>query len=574
MRARRDDGRRAVHGSARTGVFDPLTRSRFHGRGGVVLAAALAFVSVSVLNALPWLRPGFAAAQVLGVAVPLALIDRLRGWRGELVVFASAAVSLAIAFHWAPSTIAAVLDGSKLSGWLFAIPILAWDAARVSLPLWLAARVVWSPRSAWLPVGLAAVACEGVFPAVFPWRLGYSQVDWPPVIQSADLFGPAAATFAVCAAAGVVTEATFLTMGFAFRRRDPTGVLRRPTAGGLAACAVVAANLLYGAWAIGRYHDAEGPTARVVLVQADPDDPDGHESLAGLTRKALADGAADLVVWPECSGGCHADSLDSFADPDSLRRFSRGGRPDWSPGIDCGCPLLFGAEVFSGRPEKPSAVYRSAILVDRRQCVLGTYHKRWLMPFGEYVPAAGTLPALARRFGPDEPLATGTAATPLDAGDGLLAGVLMCYEDMLPEAAASLVRGGATLLVSLVNAASFPHPVTLSQHRMLAQLRAVETRRTLVRCAATGETCVIDPAGGIVSRLPLHERGTLAADVPILAGETLATRIGPLVPVVSALAAVVLVLMRPGPVSKDRSGMVTHSRQPRPPGEAVRDHGG
>lgn len=521
-----------------------MSRRSFRANGAVVLAAVLACVSVSVFNALPWLWPGLAAAQVVGMAVPLALIDRLRGWRGELLVFVSAAVSLAIAFHWAPSTIAAVLGGSEVSGWLFAIPILSWDAARVSLPVWLAARVGCPPRSAWLPVGLAAVASEEVLPAVFPWRLGYSQVDWPLVIQSADLLGPAAATFAVWAAAGVVTEAAFLAIALASDGAGLPGPNPRPSAGGLAAGAVVAANLLYGVWAVDRYREGSWPTMRIVAVQADPDDADGHDALISLTREALADRPADLVIWPECSGGCHSDSLDSFADLELVERFSRGERRNWSPGIDCGCPLLFGAEVFRGRPEKPSAVYRSAILVDEGLRKLGTYSKRWLMPFGEYVPAARVLPALARRFGPDEALATGTAATLLDAGDGLRVGVLLCYEDMLPEAAASLARGGATVLVSLVNAASFPHAVTLSQHRMLAQLRAVETRRALVRCAATGETCVIDPTGVIRGRLPLRSRGGLTAEVPVARGWTLATRIGPVVPVVSGLTAAVLLVLQ------------------------------
>lgn len=108
----------------------------------------------------------------------------------------------------------------------------------------------------------------------------------------------------------------------------------------------------------------------------------------------------------------------------------------------------------------------------------------------------------------------------------------------------SLVRGGATVLVSLVNGNSFTTPRTLVQHRQLAQLRAVECRRSLVRCAATGQTCVISPAGKIVAVLPLHARGMLEATVPLIDAVTFASRAGPLFPLGCAALAAMLVVGR------------------------------
>ena len=70
--------------------------------------------------------------------------------------------------------------------------------------------------------------------------------------------------------------------------------------------------------------------------------------------------------------------------------------------------------------------------------------------------------------------------------------------------------------MSLIHGASFTNPLTLRQHRLLAQQRAIECRRCLVRCSSTGETCVIDAAGRIVSRLPLGGEGVLEVEVPLL----------------------------------------------------------
>jgi apolipoprotein N-acyltransferase len=139
-------------------------------------------------------------------------------------------------------------------------------------------------------------------------------------------------------------------------------------------------------------------------------------------------------------------------------------------------------------------------------------------------------------------LTAGREATVLATGSGARLGVMLCYEDMIPEAARSLVAEGASVLVSLINGAAFTEPLTLAQHRLLAQLRAVENRRAFVRCAATGETCVISPVGRIVARLPIHVQESLVATVPILEGRTLYSRTRNVFPAVCFLWLVVLVL--------------------------------
>jgi apolipoprotein N-acyltransferase len=117
---------------------------------------------------------------------------------------------------------------------------------------------------------------------------------------------------------------------------------------------------------------------------------------------------------------------------------------------------------------------------------------------------------------------------------------MLCYEDMIPEAARSLVAESATVLVSLINGAAFTEPLTLAQHRLLAQLRAVENRRAFVRCAATGETCVISPTGRIIARLPVHVQESLVATVPLLKSRTLSSRTGTVFPAACAVGLVVL----------------------------------
>jgi apolipoprotein N-acyltransferase len=65
-----------------------------------------------------------------------------------------------------------------------------------------------------------------------------------------------------------------------------------------------------------------------------------------------------------------------------------------------------------------------------------------------------------------------------------------------------------------------------------------------MRCAATGETCVISPLGTIVARLPLHATDVLTAEVPLVETVTLATRFWPAFPAACGLALVTVGLRR------------------------------
>ena len=482
-----------------------------------MFAWLVAIVAPAVLVAAPWLDERLFAAGWLGIAAGLALAAGRRGWRSELAVLAAAVIAITLAFHWTPTVLAEAMRASKLVGFAFAIPIILWDACRLALPFWVVGRLVKDPQSAWLPAAATAVVAEAIVPGVFPWKLGYSQLAWPAAVQAAGVFGPEAATFTLFATAGALVALVSCAVA-------PGG--RRLTAPGVAAVVVAVANLALGSVASGRL-DAElaaAPKIRLAIVQADPDAADGIDRLRRLTREACGGTPPpQLVCWPECSGGSYEDGLDGFTDEAEVFRRSRKPQRGLRPLPEPACPLLLGGRIYRGFRERPTEIFQAALLVDTSERLVGCYHKRHLMPFGEYVPFADVIPELRLSFPMETAYDVGGEATPIVCGPARI-GALLCYEDMVPAAAASLVADSANLLVSLIHGAAFTNPLTLRQHRLLAQQRAIECRRCLVRASSTGETCVIDAAGRIVDRLPLGGEGVLVAEVPLLEGPAPAIR--------------------------------------------------
>lgn len=481
------------------------------------LSGALTATVAAVLMAAPWIVPSLVWCGWIGVAIALRIATtgsgRARfGWPAYAVLLA-----LVLAFHWAPQTLASQMQVGYAVGLVAFLPLLALDVVRAALPFWWVSRIGVSTAAAWLPAGCCAVVAEALVPTVFPWRYGYGQLAWPWTIQLADAFGAPGLTLLVFAHAGAVLVLIEAARRVCFQ---PDRASTRPL-GWIAwlSVALPVANAAYGAYAVQHWKaiTAQAPKLSVALVQVEPGLTKSVPTMRRLTRQVS--GKVDLVCWPESSAGNYAADLDSFADAQAVFQHSRDPDRGLRPWPAPDGSLLCGATIYEGDRDRPSAVYQAAILIDSREQRIGSYRKRYLMPFGEFVPCASWLPRRRQVSSGSEEFVRGDRANVLPVAAARI-GVMLCYEDMLPHAAASLVQNSANLLVSLINGSAFETPLTRHQHRMLAQLRSVENRRYLLRCAATGETCVVSPWGTVESRLPLEGDGVLTANAALLESRT------------------------------------------------------
>jgi len=75
---------------------------------------------------------------------------------------------------------------------------------------------------------------------------------------------------------------------------------------------------------------------------------------------------------------------------------------------------------------------------------------------------------------------------------------LVCFESVFPVFVTNFVRRGAELIAVVTNDSWYGKSSGPYQHKEFGVLRAVENRRSVVRCANGGVSCFINALGEIV----------------------------------------------------------------------------
>jgi apolipoprotein N-acyltransferase len=165
-----------------------------------------------------------------------------------------------------------------------------------------------------------------------------------------------------------------------------------------------------------------------------------------------------------------------------------------------GVPAIFGAVVFRVDPDR-ERWFNTAIATDAHGDVTGRYDKQFLLAFGEYLPFGDTFPILYKWSPHSGRFSAGTSLEPvtLKIGDQEhKVSVLICYEDILPGFTNRAVsHADPELLVNITNDAWFGDTTEPWEHLALAQFRAIEHRRYLVRATNSGVSAIVDPVGRV-----------------------------------------------------------------------------
>ncbi|MDQ6228140.1 apolipoprotein N-acyltransferase, partial [Pseudomonas aeruginosa] len=275
--------------------------------------------------------------------------------------------------------------------------------------------------------------------------------------------------------------------------------------------------LLLGPWAAGLYlkghawtHSA-GEPLRVVAIQGNIAqelkwDPNQVRAQLDLYRDlSLPQQDVDLIVWPETAVPILQDMASGYLG-------AMGQVAD-----EKNAALITGVPVRERLADGKSRYFNGITVVGEGA---GTYLKQKLVPFGEYVPLQDLLRGLIAFFDlPMSDFARGPADQPLLKAKGYQIAPYICYEVVYPEFAAALAAQSQVLL-TVSNDTWFGTSIGPLQHLQMAQMRALESGRWMIRATNNGVTGLIDPYGRIVRQIPQFQQGILRGEVIPMQGLT------------------------------------------------------
>ena len=222
----------------------------------------------------------------------------------------------------------------------------------------------------------------------------------------------------------------------------------------------------------------------------------------------------------------------------------------WQPGLliwpEAAIPYVGGAQASSylaqlqtRAVESDTAMFTGVLSRERGQYLnsligLGTaqrvYHKRRLVPFGEYVPLESWLRGSMHFF--DLPMSVIVRGPPGQAplpfryrGQQYQIAPAICYEIAYTRLVRQLAAD-AQILLTISNDAWFGTSIGPWQHMQIAQARAAENRKPVLRVTNNGISGLIGPQGKIRATLPQFTRTQMQVTVTPQQGQTPYTRLG------------------------------------------------
>lgn len=398
---------------------------------------------------------------------------------------------------------------------IFVLIVCAYQGGRLALMGWLYAR---ASQRGWpaAPIFVAAFAVsEFVFPLLFPWYFAATVHGQPALTQIADIGGPILVGVVLLLANLAVAEPILA-------RLEKRAMDKRIV---LVGAASLAFTPIYG-YARIRSVDARALASEPVkvgtvqgnmaLMQKREDPAEGLRRHVRLSQELKQKGA-EFVVWSESSVAFSV--RENMADSFYRDRFA--GR--------LGLPAIFGAVLYRIDPDR-ERWFNTALSTDERGRTTARYDKEFLLAFGEYLPLGDMFPILYQWSPNSGKFSAGDKLDPLlvpTKGGTHKVTALICYEDILPGFTNKAVRhGDPELLVNMTNDAWFGDTSEPWEHLALAQFRAIEHRRYLVRATNSGVSAIVDPVGRVIAHTGTFKVETLDAMVHWMRGTTVYEVVG------------------------------------------------
>ncbi len=446
------------------------------------LALLMGWIQAAVLYVfmLPWVGEFVGASAWLALAALQSLFGLVFGF------------GLRWLLRWHPAQ-----AQSRVAWWVFAPGVAAWFVV-----------------SEWLR---SSVPFGG-----FAWgRLAWGQIDGP-LASLISLGGPAVVTFAVVFLGAAVAQLWWLVIRRGHGWQPPVTWLGLVSALAIFAMFFDAVpGLTVGPTPAASHINAVAIQGNVPRMGLDFNSQrravlDNHVSRTHDLAVEVQAGTAvqpDVVFLPE-----NAADINPYTNADAAEALTEAAGA-------IGAPMLVGTVV----PQ------HNRMVVWTQEGPGDTHDKRFLQPFGEYMPLRDLLSKVnsyVDRAGNFQP-GTGNGLLTVQgqsgdiAGSEVLIGVATCYEVAFDEAYRSSVRAGAQILTTPTNNATFGFTDMTYQQLAMSRMRAIEYDRAVVVAATSGASAMISPDGTVLQQSRIFTGATLQAKLPLKNSVTISALVGP-----------------------------------------------
>ena len=249
------------------------------------------------------------------------------------------------------------------------------------------------------------------------------------------------------------------------------------------------------------------------------------DSYLEQSQKAV-DKGAKLILWPETALPVYLMNGNYYPEVNSIYSFLDSNNVALLTGMPH-INFYFDDQKY---PEDAKynkggrfhyTTYNSILLLRPNTMDYQQYGKMKLVPLGEHVPFAEEFSFLADVFkwgvglsGWNVGKDTLVFILPIDRDTVKICG-LVCYESIFPLFVTNFVQRGAEFIAVVTNDSWYGNSSGPYQHEDFAILRAVENRRSVVRCANGGVSCIINPLGEIEVQTKMFTRTILVGNVQL-----------------------------------------------------------
>ncbi|HIB03338.1 MAG TPA: apolipoprotein N-acyltransferase [Candidatus Marinimicrobia bacterium] len=428
----------------------------------------------------------------IGLIPFIRAVIRLTPWKAAGVGYLAGFITYVLTLHWLSFNIGAS----------FPVVFAAMMAAAIYLAIfWAIFALLFSLIHLQSGAGLVLmpflwVALEygmSLGPMGFPWvSLATTQTDYLPVIQMVEWTGIYGISFWLVTV-NVILYGLMTLPRVAWMPRVRTALV------------VIVMVWLAGYGRLATLPEMdEAKTVDLAVVQPNvgphekwqPDNRDWVFNRLDSLYMVATESEPDMIIWPEAATPAFLTK--------NYRRLSQIRQRIRQTGI----PLLTGTVDWSS--VKGRRVYHNSAALIREDGSIPVYHKRQLVPLGEFNPFARQLP-ISEELNLGH-YTRGMEETTFQLNEASFASII-CFESVFPAIVNGLNRRGAQFLVIVVNDGWFGTSAEPYQHEAIARLRAIENRYPVVRSANTGISAVIDRRGLEVKSMGIGETGVITASI-------------------------------------------------------------